>query len=853
MTDRRYRLMVYKPGSTSLSTGNVDFIVGSSALIEAPVVSGGRARLLEGRMEAVPTALRLLDSTNGGWTSHLSSNGRNTGLNRFVQVQRSDAGGAYAAIGGGRVTDVTYSENLAEVQVTLNPEWPTGANTLCFTTNTTHLYPPCPDPGGQRIGFYGFPYRYGYATVVRTETSFGPVPRTQAKRFYTVTFRPDNPPMPTASFGAIQGDVATFSSVAKSIYSTNGAFKYLKFNVNGVDYPVVSFAMDALPGTYAEYYPNSLGPLPSDQTISDHQTKGAPLRFIIAATSTAFGTAASTVDNLAVGKAYAYDHGNPFLHMMGAPASDATPLHIFAVNNSTGGTAILGGVHPMQVLKDLLAGSYSHSTVPYQLPLYSTVMFTGGSDLRKLPMPLQAFRITAPAPMQTWIQDNLCAPFGVLPTMDPTGVVRFKNFRIPGGSTGSSGFSTGTLFGFTSTNLAAPHPDWRLNRNEACTVANITVNTIQQQLINAAPGGGPPNLGVGGDGLLARSRTTSFYHDRYLQLGAYPADFQYTGIVLDDGYQQNWYPVAKFAGSKGALTYLAQEVFGRFGDGPVQGTLRALENAATVAPGDITALKLPTYPNYGTNARGGTRLVQILSKTVHPDGYEFDYLDAGPAQPASTKPTFSLAVSTRTPKSGLKATVSAVPSNAWFTISLANSSAATAPSVSSPLWHPVYSKRGNGTFELNHLPSGQFFYGRCQTRQSSGRPLSDYAVSSRVATSAISAPTALKTSNIKNTIATSTWKVGDVNYPLQLYVDESTSATPSTGNLYRKLAPGTQITTLDGLTANHTHKVMARHYDAYGGVSATISSAFTTPSTAVAPNIILPPPMAGMFAIVGST
>lgn len=853
MTDRRYRVMVYKAGSTSLSTGNVDFIVGSSALVEAPEVSGGRARPLEGRVEAVPTHLRIADSTAGGWTSHLGdANGRNTGLNRFVQIQRADNGGAYAAIGGGRITDVAYAENLAEVQVTVNPEWPTGANTMCFTTNTTHLYPACADPGGQRIGFYGFPYRYGYATVVRQESSFGPVPRAQAKRFFTVTFRPDNAPMPSASFSAIQGDVATFSSVAHSIYSTNGAFKYLRFNVNGTDYPVVSFALDPTPGSYAQYYTDPAGPLPSDQTISDHQQRGAPLRFIIAASSVAFGTAASTVDNSAVGKAYAYDAGNPFLHMMGAPASDATPLHIYGLQATTAG-ATLGGVHPMQVLKDLLAGSYSHSTVPYQLPLYSTVMFTGGSDLRKLPMPLQAFRIIAPAPMQTWIQDNLCASFGVLPTMDPTGVVRFKNFRIPGGSTGSSGFSTGTLFGFTSTNLAAPHPDWRLNRNEACTVANITVNTIQQGLINAAAGGGPPNLGVGGDGLLARSRTTSFYHDRYLQLGAYPADFQYTGIVLDDGYQQNWVPVAKFAGSKGALTYLAQEVFGRFGDGPVQGTLRALENAATVAPGDITALKLPTYPNYGTNARGGTRLVQILSKTVRPDGYDFDYLDAGPAQPASTKPTFSLAVSTRTPKSGLKATVSAVPSNAWFTISLANSSAATAPSVSSPLWHPVYSKRGNGTFELNHLPSGQFFYGRCQTRQSSGRPLSDYAVSSRVATSAISAPTALKTSNIKANQATSTWKSGDVNYPVQVYVDDSTSAAASTANLYQKLGSQTQRTTLSGLTANHVHKVIVRHWDAYGGVSAAISSAFNTASTASAPNVILPPPMAGMYAIVGST
>lgn len=856
MTDRLYRAQIYTQGSTSLSTANVDFTVGVNALGEAPIVSGGRVRLLEGRVEAVPATVVINDTTSGGLTSHLGdAGGRNTMLNRFVQFQRADAGGAYTAIGGGRITDLVNSDNIAQYRMTVNPEWPTGANTLCFTTNTTHLYPPCPDPGGKRIGFYGVPYRYGYVQLTRVQSSFAGITKARAVKFWLVQFRSDNPPVTSAGFDAIAGDLGLPGSGLHSIYSTKGAFHYLRFNVGGTDYPVCSFrfAWQQAGGvTGAEWaYPTADGPLPNAQDISDHQQRGTPLRFIIAASSTSFqsgGVFSSSVAALGH-QDYAYDHGNPFLHMMGAPASPATPCHIFAYSS-----AVLGptaGSHPMQVLKDLLAGAYSHSTVPYQLPLYSTAVFTGSADLRKLPMPPVAFRLTTPAPMQDWIQTNLCAPFGVMPTMDVTGAVRFTNFRVPGASTTSTGFSTAGLFKFTSTNLMAPHPDWRLSRNEACTVLNLTVNSLVKNEVNSITNGAP-NLDVGGDGILAQTRTTTFYHDRYLQMGAYPVSLQYTGIPLVAGYQDAYVPIARYPTVKLLAPYLANEVFSRFGDGPVMGTLHALSAASTVRAGDITAVKLGTYPNYGTNARGGTRLVQILSKTFRPDGYDYDYLDIGPAQAASSVPTLTLSAASYAPKSHLKAVIGNVPSSGSYVLHLAQSTSATAPASASTLWRPMYAQKGGGTVYLDGLPSGSYFWGRAQNRQP-GRALSKFTVSSaRVATSAISAPTGLKTSNIKAQTANSTWVAGDLTYPVAVYVDDSTSAVASSGNLYAKYPANTQRSALAGLTKSHVHKIAVRHYDPYGGVSASLSSAFTTPSTVSGPNIITPPPMAGFFTVAGA-
>lgn len=833
MTDRQYRVRIYKAGSTSLSTANVDFDLGVSTLTQAPVVTGARVRLLEGRVEASPFPVTVIDTTSGGITSHLAdSQGRLTIINRFAQVQRADAGGAFTAIGGGRVTDVTFSDNLAQAQLMISQEWPTGASSLVFTTNTTHLYPPCADPGGQRAGFFGNPYRYGYATITRCLASSSRAGFRHTARYWRVQFRPDNPPMNQHGWDALAQDNGGFQG-----FSTAGAFRHARFRVNGTDYPIVTFAEHSVTaggGTITTFWPAFPGPvLASNDTIQAHITNGAPLTFWVAASSTAFGGTGA--------KNAVYETDNPFLHMMTAAPSANTPLHIWSAVGSSTGT-YPSGTHPMQVLKDMLAGAYSHSTVAYQLPLYSTASFTGANDLRKLPMGRVGFRITAPAPMQDWVQQNLCAPFGVMPTQDVTGAVRFRNFRMP---TVSTGFSSGSVFGFTSTNLRAPHPDWRANRNEACTVLNLSF--VGYGL--SGQNNGTVTDADGADNIRQWPMSTALYHDRMQQIGQYPVSMNYLGRPVQAAavYPNN----VQFGEIGDLVTYLSREVFGRFGDGPVQGTLHALESASTIAPGDTVRVALPTYPNLGSNTRGGSRLVQILSKTYQPDGYDYDYLDLGAWQSPTSHPSITLAASTKHPKNAVKVTVGNVPSSGGCTYYLAQSSG-SAPGVTSTLWHPIASKTGGGTFEVNKLPSGKWFWAAAQNRQP-GRILSNLQVSSgRVQTTVLSAPTALKDSHIGVSTVTSTWAVGETNYGVQVFVDNSTSANPSTANRYGYFPPNTQVLPISGLDHGHKHKVMIRHYDDYGGVSATLSSAFTTLTTGASPNIILPPP-AGLTLISGST
>lgn len=838
MTARDYKAYIYQPGSTSLSTSNVDFVVGIAALAEVPVVRGGTARVLEGRVEASPFDLLVQDSTASGFISHLAgSDGRLSMINRFVQVRRADSGSTtYTAIGGGRLTDLTNTDNIAQWKVTVSQEWPMGATCLLFTTNTTHLYPPCADPGGTRVGFWGNPYRYGYARLQRCTASSSAAQFAHPARWWQVTFRNDNPPMNQLGWDAIAADHSQYQTGARGGQSTAGAFRYVRFNVGGTDYKVMSFQSAVVVDGNTHQYVPGLNPIADDATINSHITKMAPLTFWVAASSTAFHSLASTgVD----ARAASYDHDNPFLHMMGAPPSANTPLHIWSAST------VIVGTHPMQVLKDILAGSYSHSTTPYQLPLYSTASFTGTNDLRRLPLERVGYRITAPVPMQDWVQTNLCAPFGVLPTQDGTGAVRFKNFRLPVASTTSTGYSTGALFQFTASNLRAPHPDWRANRAEACTQIDLT---FQNYGLSASNNGTIPSAD-GADNIKAWQRSTSLYHDRLLQMGTYAKPFQYLGRPAQ--LQPLNVGLVNLGTMSDLTSVLARNVFNRFGDGPVQGTLHALENAATVAPGDVVAVKLATYPNLATNARGGTRVVQVVSKSVLPDGYDFDYLDVGAAGAASTRPSITLARTSDYPKNALQYTITNVPTSGSFTAYLARTSG-SAPAQTSTLWHPIYSAKGNGTFVTPGLPSGTYFWARANVQQP-GKVGSLYAVSTaKVTTSGISAPTGYKTSNITANQAASTWVVGDARYPVALYVDNSTAASPSTANRVAQLDPGSQKYRLSGLDSTTKHRVWVRHYDMFGGYSQSASSTFTTPSSGVSANIILPPP-AGLFTIVGTS
>src|SRR5260370_32289665 len=89
---------------------------------------------------------------------------------------------------------------------------------------------------------------------------------------------------------------------------------------------------------------------------------------------------------------------------------------------------------------------------------------------------------------------------------------------------------------------------------------------------------------------------------------------------------------------------LAREVFDRFQDGPIYAQADCLPSIdkttnGTLKTGDFCLLSIGTWPNPALNARGGSRIMQVISRWEHPAGPTFRLLDVGPNLQATSAPT----------------------------------------------------------------------------------------------------------------------------------------------------------------------------------------------------------------------
>ena len=838
MTTRDWKFLVWKSTATSLSTSLVDFTIDNAHLAEVPTITGSRLRPLDGRTEARPWTVNVLDSSSFFTKEIGDSGGRLDLLNRFVQARLSINGSTYQPVAGGRLIDAVNAEPLPVWQLTVQDEWLAGANTMLFTTNTTLLYPPRP-------------YR-GYKGAAEGRQAVGRIDRIGSKRWW-VRLQPfrDTPCPPLTDEGAdfIRGDVD--DSIIGGI-TTKGRFKHLRFRYNGTDYKVIGFkTIQPIPSN--PIAPDPHNALFDDDQLYAHQHSGAPLYFWVAASSTAFGGAGGK--NFGTSEAVA-------LHAMSAPASPGTPLHIWPGWSASNP---YGTVHPMQVLKDVMDGVYSSSSEA--VPYYSTESFTGTHDLRRMPSVGVAFRITQTAKLRDWVTENLLVPHGVAAFGDARGKVAFKSIFLPDPQLG---YSTASLYAFTSTNLAPPFPDWRTSRREQVTQIEMQYERLSPHVIlsdlrsNTQPAPGYEYITgavtKGGDGLAARFDTTRFNHDRIDRFGIFPLRVQCNGYGTPGDYSPYASSPSYVAALKSYQADFTKKVFDRYGDGPIQGTLTALPTASTVAPGDFVRFTLSAFPSPSSGGyRGGTRLLQILTKDITPSGYQYEYLDAGAAAAIPTSPTMTLSTSTSDPKHALRATVSAgIPSGGAVALYAAESGTTSAPGSSHAAWHPVPTTTPNGlvmttgTYTLNRLKSNTRYFFKAQAAKPNS-PRSNYSTPTSKVTASITSPSGLSMSSVKAHTAGMAWTIGDSDYPVDIHADTSTNGTPTTSNLLFRLLPGSNQTVVAGLTASQKYRSWVRHADPYGGYSGFDSTTFTMTSTATTSNVRKAPALGGLYVVFGST
>jgi hypothetical protein len=277
-------------------------------------------------------------------------------------------------------------------------------------------------------------------------------------------------------------------------------------------------------------------------------------------------------------------------------------------------------------------------------------------------------------------------------------------------------------------------------------------------------------------------------------------------------------------------TYMARETFDRFGDGPIRGRLVPVSTAKDIQPGTFFKLNVPTFPDPSTGgARGGERVVQALSVSYDPAGPYIEWLDAGPQAQAQSAPTVSLAQSASDPHHTLVATIAAVTSGGTWQLQMAKS--ATQPSTDSALWYiSTEGSTDSLTAYVNRLASGSTHWAR--VRVSSPQSFrSFWSTPDSTETTDLTGPSGMASSSIDAYSALVSWTNGETDYGVQLLLDQSATCPSSGLQVVAARTAGSNSYRFRGLDEDSTHCAAVRHYDEYGGVSASTSLSIQTTTT----------------------
>ncbi len=475
----------------------------------------------------------------------------------------------------------------------------------------------------------------------------------------------------------------------------------------------------------------------------------------------------------------------------------AAPLHI-------GGQE---GIHPFQLVKDI----YDEIGIRYNT--------TAMNDLiNDEDFPLVRFRVPEPAMAGPWLEENIYGPLLVAPFVNADGEVAPQKIGMPQGTDPS------TLRTVSSTSLSEPHPEFRYIGREIVTKL-IYKWTSEDAISDPLSVGEDIEAGEFGlDGLKDDEREFIQTHDRSTSLDEHSREVEFRGIhrevtvVINNpgiggGSRVLFYGIDVLSG------VFSREVFQRFGDGPIRGRVSGLSTMEDLTPGQfIKVTNLDTFPTPNTQARGGDRVIQLMTPTFGPAGPDWDYLDAGPASQALAAPGLSLAKSTGRPRNAIVATVSSLSTLATAGWQLQTSVDSTSD------WEWSTQGSSTGDFTVVGFPAGSKVNGRVrQTAQNRFR--SNWSTVASSTLDSLTAPSTIGVSNSSGGVATVTFTPSS-EFRTEVMLDQSTSSTGL--EAIDSVARDGDRYVLEGLSEGTDYAVGVRRTDPFGGRSAITSTTFTT-------------------------
>jgi len=306
-----------------------------------------------------------------------------------------------------------------------------------------------------------------------------------------------------------------------------------------------------------------------------------------------------------------------------------------------------------------------------------------------------------------------------------------------------------------------------------------------------------------------------------------------------------------------ALATGAGSILDRRQRGSLVGELRCIRGAPggleAAQTGDEIYCTIPWQQN--KNGVGGNRIVQVTKRTENPGGPTFAVEDSGTTAQPATLPTFTAAKDTSTdPKR--YALITITNSSALITegdnvrIEWGSGSTPTSYQLLA-LITPAQLTAGRTVFRMPRLDAGATVSFRMRSEKQGIRP-STYTAKQTVVLDQLSPPTSLTISAVPgdDTQAVVMWADGETDVPIEVRF----RITGDTA--WRTVIAGAGSTNvlIGTLALTTTYELDVRHHEKppYNGVSASITTTFTTGSTQrtmLAPDN--PSPFSGSFDAVG--
>lgn len=761
---RAYRVRIHDAGTSTPADGTVDFTLELTAFPEfgRQTVHPARAHT-----ETSPWTFHVLDA-EGILTGELSdpTTGRMDLLGRLVELQENRAGAGWTRVVVGRLADLTLGDEQATYVLQVSDERWKERRAIAFDqADTVALW-----PAGLRY-LWRTPVIYAGQGRGTVEETSGSLRRIRLRSTW---------PIEEDAAAFIRGDIVDAPDTSRT--DGEGNFDHLRLELDGTDYPIVTF--------------DGLGETGLLESLKDQPSIGADFAAWIYAPS------------------LPSPEGESFRAVLWAPTappSETLPLHI--------GTLPFGGDSHTWGLPnpwELTQAVYDALGVRYDAAAFAALPAA----------PPMAWRLTAPVTdVAKWLDDHIYGPLGVVAFVDSEGRVAPRSIRLPT----PDAFDVDTAFEFNASNLRRA-PTWSNPGSDVVNVVDVVYKAlVPAQLIGSAPARAAVDSAqaIPLDRILVGDRSDRYEHDTVTELGPHPVTFDLSGLPT----LAEWAALAPGATGQDQVHKVAElltrETFERWGDGPQRGTLHSLRQVQDgtgrtpeddVEAGDLVLVNVETFPNANTRARGGTRVVQILSKHQVPEGLEFDFADVGPALQPLAAPTVSVAAHATNPRHAVTVTLSGVPAGATALLEVDIGDADT--------WARKIDGVGNGAVDVGRLPSGTNVTARARA-SAPGRTRSDWSAEDSASTSSLTAPTA-GSATVDGRAVAFAWSGGTSGYrPMPVYRTPQGSGS-WTEALLEALPVGATGYTFGPLAASTGYDVGVKLVDHFGGESAVASTTATT-------------------------